>query len=295
MSTIPNFVLNNGMKIPALGFGTYKIRKCEVIDESIKCAVKSGYRLIDSAIGYKNEDSIGKAIRELIDDPSLGLKREDFFISTKLPPNDQGYDCCLKAFSCSLKRWKFDYLDLFLIHWPGSHRLKPSDPKHAENRKGSWKALEKLYAEGKVRSIGISNYTHLHLTELLSYCTVVPQVLQFELHPLLYQKDIIELCKKHNIKVQAYSSLGEGKLVNGEIDLPILKEIADKNGVTPAQVLLRWGYQHDAIVIPKSITPERISQNANIFHFELTEQDMESLDSLSETQRSRFCWDPTNI
>jgi len=194
-----------------------------------------------------------------------------------------------------LKRWKLDYLDLFLIHWPGTHKLNHSDPKHAENRKGSWKALEKLYTEGKVRSIGISNYTHRHITELLSYCAVIPQILQFELHPLLYQKDIIDLCKKHNIQVQAYSSIGQGKLVNGKIGIPILKEIADKHGVTPAQVLLKWGYQHDAIVIPKSVTPERISLNANIFNFELTEQDMESLDSLSETQKRRFCWDPTDV
>lgn len=153
-----------------------------------------------------------------------------------------------------------------------TQKLNHSDPKHAENRKGSWKALEKLYSEGKVRSIGICNYTHRHITELLSYCTVIPQVLQFELHPLLYQKDIIDLCKKHNIQVQAYSSIGQGKLVNGKIDIPILKKIADKYDVTPAQVLLRWGYQHDAIVIPKSVTPERIRLNANIFNFELTEQ-----------------------
>ncbi|RIA92497.1 NADP-dependent oxidoreductase domain-containing protein [Glomus cerebriforme] len=259
------------------------MKKCEDIDKAVKSAIASGYRLIDSAIGYNNEESIGKTLKELIDDTSLGLKREDFFITSKL------------SFSCSLKRWKFDYLDLFLIHWPGTQKLNPSDLKHAENRKGSWEALEKLYSEGKVRSIGISNYTHRHITELLSYCTIVPQVLQFELHPLLYQKDILDLCKKHNIQVEAYSSVGQGKLINGEIDIPILKEIADKHEVTPAQVLLRWGYQHDAIVIPKSVTPERISLNANIFHFELTEQDMESLDSLSETQKRRFCWDPTNI
>jgi len=292
MSPIPSFTLNNGVKIPALGLGTYQMKKCEDIDKAVKSAVASGYRLIDSAIGYNNEESIGKTLKELIEDTSLGFKREDFFITT---PKEQGYDCCLKAFSCSLKRWKLDYLDLFLIHWPGTQKLKPSDPKHGENRKGSWKALEELYSEGKVKSIGISNYTHRHITELLSYCTIVPQVLQFELHPLLYQKDVIDLCKKHNIQVQAYSSVGQGKLINGEIDIPILREIADKYEVTPAQVLLRWGYQHDAIVIPKSITPERISLNANIFHFELTEQNMESLDSLSETQNRRFCWDPTNI
>ncbi|PKC66460.1 aldo-keto reductase [Rhizophagus irregularis] len=292
MSTIPNFVLNNGVKIPALGLGTYRLKKCDV-DKAVRSAVASGYRLIDSAIGYNNEEPIGKTIKKLIDDTSFGLKREDFFIASKLPPNDQGYDCCLNAFSCSLKRWNLNYLDLFLIHWPGTSKLKPSDPMHAENRKGSWKALEKLYSEGKVKSIGISNYTHRHITELLSYCTIVPQVLQFELHPLLYQKDVIDICKKNNIQVQAYSSVGQGKLINVEINIPILKEIADKHEVTTAQVLLRWGYQHDAIVIPKSITPERISLNANIFHFELTEQDMESLDSLSENRH--FCWDPTDI
>nr|CAG8493392.1 4092_t:CDS:2 [Entrophospora candida] len=176
--------------------------------------------------------------------------------------------------------------------------LKPEDPMNETNRQGSWEALEKLYSEGKVRSIGVCNYTKKHLTHLLANCKVVPAVHQFELHPLLYQdeqKEIIELTKKHNIRVEAYSSLGEGQLVNGKIKIPIIKEIADKHKVTEAQVLLRWGYQHDAIVIPKSVTPERIKVNSEIFHFELSKEDMESLNALSKTRKKRFCWDPTNI
>ncbi|CAG8443474.1 15963_t:CDS:10 [Acaulospora morrowiae] len=271
LNSIPKFTLNNGVKIPSLGLGTYQIRKPEAIDLAVRSAVASGYRLIDSAIGYRNEDLIGKTVNELIQDSSLGLTREDFFITSKLGPKDQGYDNCLKAFSGSIKRFGTDYLDLFLIHWPGTQKFQPTDPQNAESRKGSWKAMEELYKEGKIRAIGVSNYTLKHLTELLSYCTVPPTVMQFELHPLLYQKDLIDFCKQNNIHIQAYSSLGEGELVSGEI-IPVISQIAKTHKVTPAQVLLRWGYQHDAILIPKSVTPERIKENANIFHFELSQE-----------------------
>ncbi|CAJ0844047.1 5982_t:CDS:2 [Entrophospora sp. SA101] len=237
-TSIPLFTLNNNVQIPALG----------LLNVAVKNAALTGYRLIDSAVGYGNEGGIGKIIKEI---------------------------CCDKT-----------------------QGLKPEDPMNETNRQGSWEALEKLYSEGKVRSIGVCNYTKKHLTHLLANCKVVPAVHQFELHPLLYQdeqKEIIELTKKHNIRVEAYSSLGEGQLVNGKIKIPIIKEIADKHKVTEAQVLLRWGYQHDAIVIPKSVTPERIKINSEIFHFELSNEDMESLNALSKTRKKRFCWDPTNV
>lgn len=278
--------------------GTYLVKKCELIDVSVKSAASTGYRLIDSAVGYGNEGAIGKTIKEICCDKSSGLTRKDFFISSKISTKEQGYDNCYNAVLKSLKRFETDYLDLFLIHWPGTQGLKPEDPMNETNRQGSWEALEKLYSEGKVRSIGVCNYTKKHLTHLLSHCKVVPQVHQFELHPLLYQdeqKEIIELTKKHNIRVEAYSSLGEGHLVNGKIKIPVIKEIADKHKVTEAQVLLRWGYQHDAIVIPKSVTPERIKINSEIFHFELSKEDMDSLNALSKTRKKRFCWDPTNV
>ncbi|CAG8451916.1 11804_t:CDS:2 [Diversispora eburnea] len=296
MSTIPKFILNNGIEIPSLGFGTFRIQNSETIELAIKSAISTGYRLIDSAIGYKNEAVIGKTINELIQDSFLGLKREDFFITSKLPPSLQGYDNCRREFLNSLARFNMDYLDLFLIHWPGTQKLQPSDPRNAENRKGSWKALEELYKEGKIRAIGVSNYTEKHILELLSYCTVIPTVLQFELHPLLYQKDLINLCKQKNIQVQAYSSLGGGELVNGKMEIPIIDQIAQNHKVIPSQVLLRWGHQREAIVIPKSIRPEKIKENIDIFQFELTEEEMKSLDSLSDLYPpKRFCWDPTNI
>ncbi|CAG8721794.1 8731_t:CDS:2, partial [Cetraspora pellucida] len=245
MNSIPKFVLNNGITIPALGY---------------------------SAIGYRNEETIGKVVNELIKDTSLNLKREDFFITSKLPPKDQGYDNCYQALLSSLQRFNMDYLDLFLIHWPGTQKLKPSDPQNGINRKASYKALEDLYTSGKIRAIGVSNYTHRHLTDLLSHCTIIPAVLQVELHPLYYQKELIDLCRKHNILVQAYSSLGEGKLVNGEVEISVIKDIARKNMVSVAQLLLRWGHQHGFIVIPKSTNAERIKENINIFKFELSNE-----------------------
>ncbi|CAG8464947.1 27173_t:CDS:2 [Gigaspora margarita] len=295
MNSIPKFVLNNGITIPSLGLGTYRIIDPETVEFVIKNAISSGYRLIDSAIGYRNEETIGKVVNELIKDTSMNLKREDFFITSKLPPKDQGYENCRQAFLSSLQRFNMDYFDLFLIHWPGTQKLKPSDPKHAINRKASYKALEELYTSGKIRAIGVSNYTHRHLTDLLSYCTIIPAVLQVELHPLYYQKELIDLCKEHKIQVQAYSSLGEGKLVNGEIEIPVIKDIAKKNNVSVAQILLRWGYQHGFIVIPKSVKAERIKENLNIFEFELSNEDMEALDSLGKSQTTKFCWDPTDI
>ncbi|CAG8470496.1 258_t:CDS:2 [Ambispora leptoticha] len=295
MSTIPKFLLSNGVEIPALGLGTYRIKTRETVELVIKSAITLGYRLIDSAIGYRNEEFIGRTLLKLFEDPSLGLKREDVFITSKLPPRDQGYEACYNAVNASLRRFGIEYIDLFLIHWPGTQGLKLHDPQNAVNRHSSWQALERLYDEKKIRAIGVSNYTHRHLTQLLSTCRIIPAVLQVEFHPLLYQKDIWELCKKHGIRLEAYSSLGEGNLVNGNVEVDGLEQIALKHGVTKAQVLLRWGYQHEVIVIPKSTSPERIKTNAEIFHFELSKEEMELLDSASDDKKRRFCWDPTEV
>ncbi|CAG8439488.1 1797_t:CDS:2 [Ambispora gerdemannii] len=269
--SIPKFILNNGVEIPALGLGTYRIKTKETLEVVIKSAVTLGYRLIDSAIVYRNEEFIGQVLQKLFKDPSLGLKREDIFITSKLPPKDQGYEACYNAVNASLRRFGIEYIDLFLIHWPGTQGLKPHDPQNATNRDSSWQALERLYDEKKIRAIGI------------------------EFHPLLYQKDLLELCKKHGIRVEAYSSLGEGNLVDGNVEVDGLEQIALKYGVTKAQVLLRWGYQHEVIVIPKSTSPERIKTNAEIFHFELSKVEMELLDSASDVEKRRFCWDPTEV
>jgi len=189
-----------------------------------------------------------------------------------------------------------DYIDLFLIHWPGTQKLKQHDSRNALNRSSSWAALERLHVEGKLRAIGVSNYTSTHLTELLAGCTVRPHVHQFELHPLLYQRELVSLCERNGVHVQAYSSLGEGRLINGEMVLPALQEVVARYPQkTAAQVLLRWAVQHGWGVIPKSKNPERVKDNGNIFGFQLTEEEMRSLDSLSESNSRRFCWDPSDV
>ncbi|KAG1440147.1 hypothetical protein G6F56_012035 [Rhizopus delemar] len=169
------------------------------------------------------------------------------------------------------------------------------DPVNAENRIGSYRALEQLYKEGKVKQIGISNFTAKHLTELLQVCDVIPHLHQFELHPCLYQPEILEICKKNQIQVQAYSSLGEGKLLNGEIRLDCLEKISERHKVSPAVILLGWALKHGWIIIPKSKTPERVKENASSLSINLTDEDMKSLDDVHKTESHRFCWDPNTI
>ncbi|EIE88229.1 hypothetical protein RO3G_12940 [Rhizopus delemar RA 99-880] len=246
-------------------------------------AVLSGYRLVDSATVYKNEEVLGAILKDIFADPTFKIQRKDLFITSKLSVND------------SLQRFGLEYFDLYLIHWPGTSKKQLNDPINAENRIGSYKALEQLYREGKVKQIGVSNFTLKHLNELLQVCEVIPHVHQFELHPCLYQPEILEICQKNNIQVQAYSSLGEGKLVNGEVKVDGLEEIAQRLQVSPAVVLLRWAVQHDWIIIPKSKTPERVKENARSLEIKLSEEDMKLLDNIHKTKPYRFCWDPTNV
>ncbi|ORX63386.1 Aldo/keto reductase [Basidiobolus meristosporus CBS 931.73] len=282
--------------MPSIGLGTYRVKDPELVKNAISSAVKAGYRLIDSATVYKNEEIIGQVIHDLLEDQDLKLKREDLFITSKLAPKDQGYEKCYQAVESSLKRFNLEYLDLYLIHWPGTQKLRLSDPQNLENRIGSWKALEKLYKEGKLRSIGISNYTVKHVQEILEYAEIAPMVAQFEMHPLLYQEELMKICQSNGIQVQAYSSFGEGRLVNGELVIDEVEAIAKNHQLSVGQVLLKWGLQHGAVVIPKSVTPERIQQNLNVGGPELSKQEMAILDGLSSTEmRTRFCWDPTDI
>ncbi|KAI9483182.1 MAG: NADP-dependent oxidoreductase domain-containing protein [Benjaminiella poitrasii] len=246
-------------------------------------AIRSGYRLIDSATVYKNEKVLGKILKEVFADPDLNVKRSDLFITSKLSINE------------SLRKFDLDYFDLYLIHWPGTSKTKLSDPINEENRTNSYKALEQLYKEGKLKHIGVSNYSPKHLRHLLSICTVVPHVHQFELHPCLYQPEILYICEENKIQVQAYSSLGEGALINGAIKIDCLKDIAEEHHVSTALVLLRWAVQHDWIIIPKSRTVTRIQENAKVFSFKLSKSNMELLDSIYENEYHRFCWDPTDI
>ncbi|KAI9020929.1 NADP-dependent oxidoreductase domain-containing protein [Phycomyces nitens] len=261
----------------------------------VKEAVQDGYRLIDSATVYRNEEALGKIIHEIINDETFGIERKDLFITSKLSPRDQGYEACYKAVLASLAKLKLDYIDLYLIHWPGTSKHKLDDPKNLENRTESYRALEQLLKEGKLKHIGVSNYTEKHLQQLIETCTILPHVHQFELHPALYQPEIISICRENRIQIQAYSSLGEGKLLKGKYAIKELDSIAERLNVSKAQVLLRWAIQHDWAVIPKSTDPERVKTNGDLFSFKLSGQDMAFLDDYHNQEPHRMCWDPTDI
>ncbi|MEV5113144.1 aldo/keto reductase [Peribacillus frigoritolerans] len=256
--------LHNGVKMPQLGFGVFKVKNGNETIESVKKAIEVGYRAIDTAAIYENEEGVGQAIRE------CGVPREELFITSKVWNTEQGYDTTLKAFEDSLNRLGLEYLDLYLIHWPGKD-------KYLE----TWRALEKLYKDGKVKSIGVSNFHIHHLENLLANSEVKPVVNQIELHPLLTQAEIRDYCAKHEIKVESWSPLGRGNL----LEEPTINHIAKKHGKSPAQVLIRWHLQHDLVVIPKSITPSRIKENAQVFDFSLSLNEMNQIDALNKNER----------
>ncbi|KAI9236161.1 MAG: NADP-dependent oxidoreductase domain-containing protein [Podila humilis] len=367
--------------MPSVGLGTYRIRDQDTLDACILEALRSGYRLIDTATVYRNEVMIGNSLKKIFEQNLVpGLTRQDLFITSKLAPKDQGYGACYKAVLNSISNLQLDYIDLYLIHWPGTAKLKLPDPQNATNRMESWHALEDLYHARKLRAIGVSNYTLPHLTQLVerprrnhhsfdnnhahdvpsthttdpsslshphgARTMVIPHVHQFELHPRLFQRDLVEYCQAHRIQVQAYSSLGEGRLivrsklvddkrasldimsdliqtyfsapmqgnVQGVIDTDIKDEdtgmdmdldafllvAEDEDPAEYAQkaakILLRWGLQHGAVVIPKSSQPARIRSNIDLFSFEIEPSDMSALDAYSiEGERTRYCWDPTDV
>lgn len=256
--------LHNGVKMPQLGFGVFKVKNGNETVESVKKAVEVGYRAIDTAAIYENEEGVGQAIRE------CGVPREELFITSKVWNTEQGYETTLKAFEDSLNRLGLEYLDLYLIHWPGKD-------KYLE----TWRALEKLYKDGKVKSIGVSNFHVHHLENLLANSEVKPVVNQIELHPLLTQVEIRDYCAKHEIKVESWSPLGRGNL----LEEPTINHIAKKHGKSPAQVLIRWHLQHDLVVIPKSVTPSRIKENAQVFDFSLSLNEMNQIDALNKNER----------
>jgi methylglyoxal/glyoxal reductase len=263
--------LNNGVMIPRLGLGVYQSPPGQVTQTAVEYALKIGYRHIDTARIYGNESDVGVALRK------SGIKREDAFITTKLWNSDHGYETALKACDDSIKRLGLKYLDLYLIHWPVP-----------EIRDESWTALTKLLKDGKCRSIGVSNYTIQHLTELLEDADVVPMVNQVEFSPFLYQKQLLDYCEKNKIQLEAYSPLTQGEKLNH----PRIQQVAKKHDKTPAQVLIRWSLQHDLVTIPKSVREERIRENSQVFDYNLTAEDMRTLDSLDENFRNS--WDPTN-
>ncbi|AIM17826.1 MULTISPECIES: aldo/keto reductase [Neobacillus] len=256
--------LHNGVEMPWFGLGVYKVKEGSEVIESVKAAIKNGYRSIDTAAIYENEEGVGQAIRE------SGVPREELFITSKVWNSDQGYESTLQAYETSLKKLGLEYLDLYLIHWPGKDKYKET-----------WKALEKLYKEGRVRAIGVSNFQIHHLEELLKDAEIKPMVNQVEYHPHLQQKELLAFCQKEGIQLEAWSPLKQGQLLQE----PTLTEIAEKYGKTTAQVILRWDLQTKVVTIPKSIKEQRIIENANIFDFELSQEDMEKIASLNKDER----------
>ena len=266
--------LSNSVEIPILGFGTYKIEDDAAALNSVREAIKAGYRHIDTASFYKNEENVGNGIREGL--KHTGLKRKDIFVTTKVWNTEQGYENTLNAFSNSLQRLNMDYVDLYLIHWPVT---KDYADTWQIRIKETWKAMEKLYSEGKIKAIGVSNFLVHHLEELMSACEIKPMVNQIEFHPGHNQKETVEFCKKHGIVVEAWSPLGRGVILENEF----LSEIAKRYNKTIAQICIRWIIQQDIAALPKSVTRERIKSNFKVFDFKLSQEDMDKITNMKPT------------
>lgn len=310
--------LSNGLLMPQVQLGTYQL-KGEACQSAVSAALKVGYRAMDSASVYRNEEDVRLALA------SSGLKREEVWLTTKLQPKDQGekaYAACL----ASLEKLGTDYCDLYLIHWPGVQSYKLDDPVIKEERKKSWLALQRLYKEGKCRAIGVSNYMPLHLTELCEaeWCEVKPMVNQFEIHPLLQQREAQECCRKYGVAVQAYSSLARG--AKELLEAEAVQQAAKRHGKTAGQVVLRWAVQQGIAVLPKSQNAARIQENADVgvpmpvklgeaaeaaagagaagaaasgsstSAWSLTEEEMAAISALEAEKGSmRTCWDPNTV
>lgn len=256
--------LHNGVKMPQFGLGVYLVEEGNEIVQTVKTALRYGYRSIDTAAFYDNEVGVGEAIKQ------SGVPREQLFVTTKVWNSDQGYEQTLRAFDESMKKLQLDYLDLYLIHWPVKGKYIDT-----------WKALEKLYQDGKVRAIGVSNFQIHHLEHIFNECDIKPMVNQIELHPVLSQVDLRSFCREHDIQVEAWSPIARGRILNDST----LKKIAEKYHKSVAQIILRWHIQNDIIIIPKSVTPARIKENAEIFDFTLSEEEMNQIHALNKDER----------
>ncbi|EEV32518.1 aldo/keto reductase [Enterococcus gallinarum] len=262
-----SYTLSNNVSIPELGFGTWQTPNGDVAVSAVKKALEVGYRHIDTAQGYKNEDSVGQAIKE------SGIPREEIFLTTKLWNENHSYDLVLSSFEESLKKLQTDYIDLFLIHWPNPVKFR--DNWQSANAE-TWRAMEELYQAGKIKAIGVSNFLPHHFEELKKTATIFPMVNQIFLAPGELQKEVVSYCQEHNVLLEAYSPLGTGKI----FDVPEMQELSDKYGKTIAQIAIRWSLQHGFLPLPKSVTPSRIEENLAVFDFELSDEDMQRIDQL---------------
>ncbi|MFF3244863.1 aldo/keto reductase [Streptomyces sp. NPDC002870] len=266
MSKVPSISLNNGVAMPQLGFGVWQVADDEAA-KAVATALESGYRSIDTAAIYANEEGTGRGVA------ASGVPREELFITTKLWNSDQGYDSTMRAFDASLDKLGLDYIDLYLIHWP-----LPSKDAYVD----TYKAFEKIHADGRATAIGVSNFLPEHLERLIAETSVVPAVNQIELHPQLQQGEPRAFHDRHGIKTEAWSPLGQGR---GLLEVPTVVAVAQKHGRTPAQVVLRWHLQIGNVVIPKSVTPSRIKENLDVFGFELDADDLAAFAALDEGKR----------
>lgn len=264
--------LSNGVAMPWLGLGVWKMEDGAAVAEVVKAAVRQGYRSIDTAAIYQNETGVGQGIRE------CGIPREELFITTKVWNGDQGYDSTLAAYDESLRKLGLDYVDLYLVHWPVKGKYRET-----------WKALVQLYKEGRVRAIGVSNFHAHHLQDVIDDTGVVPMVNQVEFHPQLSQKPLLAFCKERGIQMEAWSPLAQGRLT----DHPVLNAIGAKYGKSASQIILRWDLQNGVVTIPKTVREERLKENASVFDFALNPDEMAAIDGLN--QNLRVGSDPDNF
>ena len=268
MTAVPQIALNNGQSIPQLGFGVFQIEPKDTV-EAVSTAFQVGYRHIDTAEMYGNEKEVGEAVAK------SGLDRAEVFVTSKLANDAHRPDDARRAFGASLEALGFDYLDLFLIHWP-------LPTKYDGDFVSTWQTLEEFYREGRARSIGVSNFQPHHLRRLHEATEITPAVDQIEVHPFLTQDDVRSFCAEHQIAVEGWSPIGQGAV----LDDPAIGSIAEQVGKTPAQVVLRWHIQRGDIIFPKSVTPSRIKENFEIFDFELSDGDVAEISALNKNQRN---------
>jgi diketogulonate reductase-like aldo/keto reductase len=257
--------LSNGVKMPWFGLGVFESKEGSEVQQAVHYALDSGYRHIDTASIYGNEKGVGQAIKD------SGIAREEVFLTTKVWNSDQGFDTTIQAFEASLNRLEQDYIDLYLIHWPV-----------LEKYQDTWKALEHLYKQQKVRAIGVSNFLVHHLKDLLPNCEIKPMVNQVEFHPRLLQPTLLDFCRSEKIQLEAWSPIMRGRVM----EFPELVEIGERYGKSPVQVVLRWDLQHQVVTIPKSARQDRIASNADIFDFELSEAEMSIIDQMDRGERT---------